>query len=57
MLRRIPAAAALTKSDEPPKLKNGSVRPFVGKMARATERFTSAWTPNIVEIPKARYEP
>ena len=57
MLSRMPAAAAFTISDEPPKLTNGSVRPFVGSSDSATERFKSACTPNIVEMPNARYAP
>ena len=57
MLSRMPAATAFTSSDEPPKLTNGRVSPLVGRMASATARFTSACTPNIVEMPNARKLP
>ncbi len=53
----MPIAAAHTKSDEPPKLTNGKVKPLVGSMDMATARLISACTPNSTEMPKAMYEP
>ena len=55
--RRMPTAAKLTMSDEPPALTNGSGIPFVGISPSTTLMFTNACTAIIVVNPSARNAP
>jgi len=51
--RRIPAAAKLTTSDEPPALMNGSVMPVTGSSATTTAMLMNAWKHSQAVIPTA----
>lgn len=57
MDRRIPTAAKLMISDEPPALMNGSVMPVTGSKATTTAMFTKAWKPRLAVIPAAKRPP
>ena len=57
MERRIPTAAKLMMSDEPPALMKGSVMPVTGSRATTTAMFTKAWKPRPAVIPAASRPP
>ena len=44
MERRIPTAAKLTTSDEPPMLTNGRVMPVIGSSDTTTPMLMKAWS-------------
>lgn len=54
---RIPAAAKLTTSDEPPALMNGSVMPVTGNSATTTAMLMNAWKHSHAVIPAASRAP
>ena len=54
---RIPAAAKLTSSDEPPALMNGSVIPVTGSSATTTAMLMNAWMHSHPVIPAASRAP
>ena len=54
---RIPAAAKLMTSDEPPALMNGSVIPVTGTRATTTPMLMNAWMHNQPVIPVASRAP
>ena len=57
MESRIPTAAKLTTSDEPPALMNGSVIPVTGRSATTTAMLTKAWKHSQAVIPAASSAP
>ena len=54
---RIPTAAKLTTSDEPPALTNGSVMPVMGSRLTTTPMLMKAWTSSQAVIPVASRPP
>lgn len=54
---RIPAAAKLMMSDEPPALMNGSVIPVTGSSATTTAMLMNAWSTSQAVIPAATSAP
>jgi len=54
---RMPTAAKLTMSDEPPALMNGRVMPVTGRIATTTPMLITAWTASQPVIPTARSAP
>ena len=54
---RMPAAAKLTSSEEPPALMNGSVIPVTGRSATTTAMLMNAWKHNQAVIPAASSAP
>ena len=54
---RIPTAAKLMMSDEPPALMNGNVMPVTGKSATTTPMLMKAWTQNQAVMPAASSAP
>ena len=57
MDRRIPTAAKLTTSDEPPWDTNGRVMPVTGTSARTTHMLIVAWKQIQAVIPAASSPP
>ena len=57
MDNRIPTAARLIESDEPPALMNGRVIPVIGIRATTTPMLMNACTHSQVVIPAARSAP
>ena len=55
--RRIPIAAKLMMSDEPPALMNGSVMPVTGTRATTTAMLMKAWRQSQAVMPAARSAP
>jgi hypothetical protein len=51
--RRIPTAAKLTMSDEPPSLTNGSVMPVMGSRLTTTAMLMKAWKTSQAVMPMA----
>ena len=51
---RMPTAARLIDSDEPPALMNGKVIPVIGIRATTTAMLMNAWTHSQAVIPAAR---
>ena len=54
---RIPIAAKLMMSDEPPALMNGSVMPVIGTSVTTTAMLMNAWMQIQDVIPAASSEP
>ena len=54
---RIPAAAKLMMSDEPPALMNGRVMPVTGRSATTTPMLMKAWMQSHAVIPVASRAP
>ena len=54
---RIPIAAKLMMSDEPPALMNGSVMPVIGTSVTTTPMLMNAWMHSHAVIPAARSAP
>ena len=54
---RIPTAAKLMMSDEPPALMNGSVIPVIGSSATTTPMLMNAWRHSQAVIPAASSAP
>ena len=57
MASRIPAAAKLMISEEPPALMNGSVMPVTGSSATTTAMLMNAWKHSQAVMPTARSAP
>ena len=57
MESRIPTAAKLTTSDEPPALMKGSVMPVTGSSATTTAMLTNAWKHSQAVMPAASSAP
>ena len=55
--RRIPIAAKLMMSDEPPALRNGSVIPVIGTSVTTTAMLMRAWMHSQPVIPVASSAP
>ena len=55
--RRIPTAAKLTTSDEPPALTNGRVMPVMGSRLTTTPMLTKACTSSQAVMPVASRPP
>ena len=55
--RRIPIAAKLMMSDEPPALMNGSVMPVIGTRVTTTAMLMNAWMHSQPVIPAASRAP
>ena len=55
--RRIPTAAKLTTSDDPPSLTNGSVMPVRGISATTTAMLMNAWNVSQAVMPSASRAP
>ena len=55
--RRIPTAAKLMMSDDPPALMNGSVIPVIGSSATTTPMLMNAWRQSQAVIPAASSAP
>ena len=55
--RRIPIAAKLMMSDEPPALMKGSVIPVIGTRVTTTPMLMNAWMHSQAVIPAARSAP
>ena len=55
--RRIPTAAKLMMSDEPPALRNGRVIPVMGTSVTTTAMLMNAWMHSQPVIPAARSAP
>lgn len=55
--RRMPTAARLIVSDEPPALINGRVMPVIGKRATTTPMLMNAWMHSQAVMPAARSAP
>ena len=55
--RRIPTAAKLTSSDEPPALTNGSVMPVIGSSTTTTPMLMKAWSVSQAVMPTASRAP
>ena len=55
--RRIPIAAKLMMSDEPPALMNGSVMPVIGTSVTTTAMLMNAWMQSQAVIPAASSAP
>ena len=53
MDRRMPTAAKLTMSDEPPSLTNGSVMPVMGSRLTTTAMLMKAWKTSQAVMPMA----
>ena len=54
---RIPTAAKLMMSEDPPALMNGSVIPVIGSSATTTPMLMNAWRQSHAVIPAARSAP
>ena len=54
---RIPIAAKLMMSDEPPALMNGSVMPVIGSSVTTTPMLMKAWMHNQAVMPAASNAP
>jgi len=52
-----PAAAKLTRSDEPPALMNGSVMPVIGTSVTTTPMLMKAWMQSQAVMPAASKAP
>ena len=52
-----PAAAKLTRSEEPPALMNGSVMPVTGSSATTTATLMNAWKHSQAVMPAASRAP
>lgn len=57
MESRIPTAARLIVSEEPPALMNGRVMPVIGKSATTTPMLMNAWMHSQPVIPAASSAP
>ena len=57
MDRRIPTAAKLIVSEEPPALMKGKVIPVIGRSATTTPILMNAWTHSPVVMPAASRAP
>lgn len=57
MDRRIPTAAKLTTSDDPPEETNGSVMPVMGSSETTTPMLMSAWSVSHAVMPIASSAP
>lgn len=55
--RRIPTAAKLTTSEEPPSLTKGSVMPVMGSRFRTTAMLVSPWKASQAVTPVASSDP
>jgi hypothetical protein len=55
--RRIPTAARLIVSEDPPALMKGRVIPVIGNRATTTPMLMNAWTHSQVVIPAASRAP
>ena len=55
--RRIPTAAKLTRSDEPPADTNGRVMPVTGRRTTTTAMLTNAWNTSQAVMPVASSAP
>ena len=55
--RRIPTAAKLMMSDEPPALMNGSVMPVIGTSATTTAMLMNAWMHSQAVMPGRKQRP
>jgi len=55
--RRIPTAAKLTTSDEPPALTKGSVMPVMGTSTTTTPMLMKAWNTSQAVMPVASSAP
>ena len=57
MDRRMPTAAKLTTSDDPPALRNGSVMPVIGTSVTTTAMLMNAWMHSQPVMPAASRAP
>ena len=57
MDRRMPTAAKLTISDDPPALRNGSVMPVIGTSVTTTAMLMNAWMHSQPVMPAASRAP